>query len=130
MKQIFEVSKGKNVDTEATKDPLFEYGVSEIPKRGNIWRLCRQAANSPIIKIPLQSICKDMGSFWNRVDDSIIDALYRSTKTTSRWLIKYLCVSEQCAQDQKLTPWLHQFIRIYTRAGFGSSIRLILELQI
>lgn len=126
--QIFELSKGKKVDTEAITDLLSEYAVFEFPKRDNIWRLCRRAANSAIIRIPyfaVQSICKGMGSFWNRVDASMIDALYSSTKPTSSRLIKSLCISEQCAKDQKLTTWLHRFIRSCTNAELGSLIRFI-----
>ena len=63
--------------------------------------------------------------FWNHVDASMIDALYSSTKPTSSRLIKSLCVSEQCAKDQKLTTWLHRFIRSCTNGRLGSLIRFV-----
>ena len=62
------------------------------------------------------------------MDASIIEALYRSTKTTSRRLIKSLCGNEQCAKDQKLTTCLHRFIRSCKKAGFGSPIKYITEI--
>lgn len=36
--QMFELSKGKNIETEAITDLLSEYAIFEIPKRDNIWR--------------------------------------------------------------------------------------------
>ena len=41
----------------------------------------------------------------------MIDALYSSTKATFSRLIKSSCVSEKCAKFQKLTTWLHMFIK-------------------
>ena len=53
----------------------------------------------------------------------MIDALYSSTKATFSRLIKSLCVSEQCAKFQKLTTWLHMFIKSCTNTGLSSLIR-------
>lgn len=36
--QMFELSKGKKIETEAITDLLSEYAIFDIPKRDNIWR--------------------------------------------------------------------------------------------
>ena len=82
---------------------LSEYEAFEIPKRHNIFRLCRRAANSAIIRITLSSNFKGVGWCWNCVGASMIGALYRCKKPTSSRLIKILWVNEPCPKDQKLT---------------------------
>ena len=63
-----------------------------------------------LLELLYEAIVTSVTSFWNLVDVSVIEALYRSTKPTSRRLIKSFSDSEQRAKDQEVTTWLRKSI--------------------
>ena len=56
-------------------------------------------------------IVEGMGQFWKKVGPDSFDGIYNFTLPTSENLINVLEAEEKGNVDQKLTTWLHRFIR-------------------
>ncbi|WP_215898166.1 hypothetical protein, partial [Acinetobacter baumannii] len=64
----------------------------------------------------MQSLVKGMGSFWSKLTESMLDALYDCTVPTAEELINQIEANEVTAQDQKITTWLFRYVRSLTKS--------------
>eukprot|EP00111_Clytia_hemisphaerica_P012922 TCONS_00037961-protein len=70
----------------------------------------------------MAKIVEGMGSFWKNAGPTSLDAIYQCTIPNQDNLIRACHAEEKCRTDQKLTTWLHCFIRA---CDFEYLLRLI-----
>ena len=125
IKNLQEKSSGNK---QAIQDILQEYSVFEIPNSENIMSLVEKAANVALIKQPcynMQKIVEGMGNFWEIVTPEMIDSLYHCTIPSAEDVISMFNVAEKQSQDQKITTWLHRYVRCCDKHKLARFIRFI-----
>ena len=101
-------------DCQAISDILFEYSIFTKPKQDNVLDLMKKAAKVALINSPcylMQKISEGMGSFWNKVTNDMLDALYSCTLPTAENILENVIANETCPQDQKVCTWFHRYVR-------------------
>ena len=125
---ISQYTKGKESNCQALIDILHGCKVFDKPTPQNAMELCLKAANIVLVKRPfwsMQCIVKGMGGFWNKLDPTMIDALYSTCTPNSESLIEKIIPNETCAQDQAVTTYLHRYIRSCTQSELQLLVRFI-----
>lgn len=125
---IQQYSEGKDINKQIIIDIFSEHGIYTVPSQSNIMQLCNQAANISLIRLPFfafQTIVKGMGAFWKNVTKEMLLAVYSCTTPDAEKIIACLQVEEENATDQKLTTWLHRYIRASSDSKIISLVRFI-----
>ena len=79
-----------------------------------MYYLCYSAERMPLIMLPsftFQMIKKEMGDFWRGVSKSLFLSIYDCLVLNAEKVITSLDISEIQMQDQKITTWLHHYLR-------------------
>jgi len=119
---------GREIKEQALVDVLYSYNIYQKPTKDNVIDLVLRASHTALIKRPyLQfiQISNGMGSFWKRIDASMIDSLYSLCTPTADSLIKQLLVDETCPQDATITTYLHRYIRSCSKNDLQLLVRFI-----
>lgn len=101
-------------DVQPIVDVLSEYKVFDKPTNANIKSLCIRAANIALIRLPnfsLTCIVNGMGNFWKNISRAEFKSIYRCVIPTPEKVINAISTNEVQQVDQKITTWLHRFIR-------------------
>ena len=113
--KILEFSRGTNVHQyQPIVDILSEHKIFTKPNPANIMQLCITAANVCLIRLPMfamQTLSKNMGSFWSKLSESMFDSIYQCTVPTTESVIESINAVETQQYDQQITTWLHRFLR-------------------
>ena len=105
-----------------------EYRVYSIPTPDNVTSLCVKAARMSLIKIPanaMKCLLRGMGEVWIGTNKNQFDFIYNSGIPTAEAVIENLDVMELNNHDQKITTWLHRFIRSCTLPDLKLLLRFV-----
>lgn len=126
------LTRFKNSQAPASTQPIFDilsdYSIFTVPTKSNIIDLCKQSGKIALIKNPrfaMQSLIKGMGTFWNKISDEQIDALYFSASPKPENIIKNLITNETTKQESKIVTWLHRYIRCCNKEDLATFLRFI-----
>ena len=111
---ILACKDGKYVNKQAIIDILSESNIFTAPSPVNIKELCCRAATISLIRCPsfgLQSLIQGMGPFWKDVTKEMFQCYLREVTPTYQSVIECLDPKETCPVDQKITTWVHRYLR-------------------
>ena len=121
-------AEGRMSKTQPFIDILSEAKIYEQPTKDNIYNLCIKASKILIIKMPsfsIKEILTGMGTFWNKVDSGMLDSVKSITDPTPDRIVNAMNVIEESQTDQKVTTWLHRFIRSSTKNMLFQLVRFV-----
>ena len=127
-KTIKSFLEGSFHDKQPILDIFSDYAVFTLPSRENLSDLLEKASRIALIRSPffaMQAMTKGFGTFFNKLEPKMIDALYHCTTPTADLVIKNLESNEVCNMDQKITTWVHRYIRNCTRSELSQFLRFI-----
>lgn len=114
-REVVESAFSGVLDVSTLVDILSDYSTHTMPTSTNIRQLLVATAEMALINKPmfcLQNIRKGMGSFWNNVSVSELDALYSIyTPTASKVLEQVIFPETTVLSDSKVIRWLERFIQ-------------------
>ncbi|XP_057293371.1 uncharacterized protein LOC130621994 [Hydractinia symbiolongicarpus] len=116
---ILRFSKEEETSDQPIVDVLYSYNVFDKPKTNNVLALCLKAANTALINrpyLPMKYIVKGMGSFWQKLSESMIDSLYSTCTPTAESLIEQIFFNETCPQGRIISTYLNRYIRSCTKS--------------
>ena len=105
---------GESVNLQAVTDMLNEHRIFAQPNANKIYDLCCSAARMTLIMLPnfsFQMIRKRMGDFWTGVSRSMFLFIYNCLVPDAEKVIISLDIREIQMQDEKITTWLHHYLR-------------------
>ena len=115
-------------DAQPIMDILMDSRIYTKPTKDNIYELCIRAAEMILIRYPSSSVkalVDGMGAFWKSVSCHMFMSLYKVTTPNADTVIAALNVEELCAQDGKLTTYLHRYIRACSEKGIETFLRFV-----
>ena len=121
-------AQGRSVKTQAFIDIFSESRIYEQPSKENIYKLCIKAARITLVKMPsfsFKDIVSGMGAFWNNVTSEMMDSIRSMTNATPGRIMKALDVIENNNTEQRITTWLHRFIRSAEKDTLHQFVRFI-----
>ena len=84
------------------------------PTPSSIMSLLTKAAKITLAKLPcfaMQGLTREMGPFWERLEENVFDAICDCIIPTSAKVIESTDAVERSAKDRKVTTWLNRYIR-------------------
>ena len=121
-------ANGRTVNSQVFIDIFSEARVYDQPTRENIYQLCIKAARISLIKFPsysMNEIVTGMGTFWHNVTAKMMGSIRAMTNATPARIMNALNIVENTQADQKVTTWLHRFIRSAEKDTLHQLIRFI-----
>ena len=118
----------ESTDSQAVIDIFSEFGILNLPTVENLPELIKKAAKMALIKQPcfnLQALVQGMGKFWNSVTGDMLQSLYVTTIPTAKKIVECVESNEKGPQDQKVTTWLHRYIRSCTSDQLVKFVRFV-----
>ena len=118
----------ESTDTQAIVDIFSEYGIHELPTVKNLPVLTKRTAKAALIKNPcfnMQNLVAGMGNFWKVVTTEMLESLYLSTIPCASKVIESLEANELSTQDQRVTTWLHRYLRSCANEELTRYIRFV-----
>ena len=107
------LQKFNHSSSQAATDIFAEFQIFEMPTEGNIKRLCREAGEVCLIQRPcfqMMQLAKGL-EFFKSFGPKNFENLYAANNPTSDLLIEKIAVVERSNHEQKITTWLHRYIR-------------------
>ena len=111
---------------QALMDIFSEYSIFQKPSYDNIESLLLKSAKIALLRLPcfsIQSIIKGMGNFRKKMNSDMFDAIYECCTPTAENIIRNLESNEVNKQDQKVTTWLHRYIRSFSKDALVRFVR-------
>ena len=111
---VYNFSNGADINPQVFIDILSESRVFEQPTKDNILELCTKAGRVALIRLPslsMSEIVSGMGNFWKNITPEMLDSINAKTQPTPEHIINLLNIAESNQSEQKITTWLHRFIR-------------------
>ena len=111
---IRKLACGESVNLQAITDVLNEHRLFVQSNSNNIYDLCCSAARMTLIMLPnfsFQMIRKGMGDFWRGVSKSMFLSIYDCLVPNAEKIITSLDTGKIHMQNQKITTWLHRYLR-------------------
>lgn len=121
-------AKGNTQVKQPIIDILSEYSIFETLNQNNALSLVAKAAKVALIKLPcfsFQSLVKGMGSFWRSVTEDMFASIFDCMVPSEEDLISCITPNECNQKDQKITTWLHRYIRSCTKIELFQLVRFI-----
>ena len=95
-------------------DILNEYSMFHQPTPSSIMSLLTKAAKITLVKLPcfaMQGLTREMGPFWEKLEENLFDAICDCTIPTSAKGIESIDAVERSAKDGKVTTRLNRYIK-------------------
>ena len=117
-----------HIEVQPIVDILCDHNIFDLPKPSNIMSLVLKASKKALIRdtaFSFQHLIEGLGLFWKKISTEMIDALYQLTVPSSSALIDNIEATKVNAQDQKVTTWLHRYLRSCTKDELVLFVRFV-----
>ena len=125
---VEEFAAGRIPQNQPIIDILCDHHVFDVPSSENVKSLFIKAANFSLIRatsFSINALVKGMGSFWQSITKEMFESIYACSIATPERIISSLVPNEVSHVDQKVTTWLHRYIRSCTKSELSTFIRFI-----
>ena len=121
------LQKFNDMSCQAAIDIFAECQIFEKPTEKNIKILCIEAAKVCLIQKPcfqMMQLAQGM-TFFKTLGPEAFDSLYNSNLPSSELLIEKISVTELSNHEQKITTWVHRYIRSCNTTELSTFLRYV-----